>query len=65
MIAVIGALAVVMSVNLVVLLFESEFEHLIPVEVWRLAGRLFGVLLAAVGTTIIFDGLRLLDVVKT
>ena len=63
LIAVIAALAVVMVVNLVVFLFEAEFEHFIPVEVWGLAGKLFGVLLAAFGTTIIFDGLKLLDVV--
>ena len=65
LLAVVAALLVVMVVNLVVFLAESEFEQVIPVEIWALTGRIFGVLLAGFGTTIIFEGLRLLDVVKT
>ena len=64
LLAVVAALLVVMVVNLVVFLVESEFEQLIPVEAWQLAGRLFGVLLAGFGITVLIDGLKLADVVK-
>jgi multiple antibiotic resistance protein len=61
-IALIAALLVVMAINLVVFLVEAQWEELIPEEVWSIAGRILGVLLAGFGTMLIIEGLKAIGV---
>ena len=44
-------------------LVEARWEHLVPGEVWAVAGRILGVLLAAFGVTIVFEGLKVAGVI--
>jgi multiple antibiotic resistance protein len=58
MAGLVAAVFVVMVFNLVVLLVEAQWEQVIPMEVWSIAGRVLGVLLAAFGVSIILEGIR-------
>jgi small neutral amino acid transporter SnatA (MarC family) len=49
---------VVMAFNLVVFLAEAQWGSVIPSQVWSIAGRVFGVLLAAFGMSIIIEGIK-------
>lgn len=53
-----AAIFVVMAFNLAVFLVEAQWEEAIPMQVWSIAGRVLGVLLAAFGVSIIIDGIR-------
>ena len=44
--------------NLVVFLVEAQWEPAIPMQIWSIAGRVLGVLLAAFGVSIIIEGIR-------
>ena len=57
-VALLAAIGVVMGFNLVVLLAEAQWESVIPTQAWSVAGRVFGVLLAAFGMSIIIEGIK-------
>ena len=61
-VALVAAVLVVMGFNLVVFLAEAQWEGLVPSEVWSIAGRVLGVLLAAFGTTILIKGIQASEV---
>jgi multiple antibiotic resistance protein len=58
MVALLAAIGVVMAFNLVVFLAEAQWGSVIPSQVWSIAGRVFGVLLAAFGMSIIIEGVK-------
>ena len=58
MMGLLAAIGVVMAFNLVVFLAEAQWESVIPAQVWSIAGRVFGVLLAAFGMSIIIEGIK-------
>ena len=61
-IALVAAVLAVMGFNLLVFLAEAQWEGLVPAEVWSIAGRVLGVLLAAFGTTILIKGIQASEV---
>ena len=61
-VALVAAVLAVMGFNLVVFLAEAQWEGLVPGEVWSIAGRVLGVLLAAFGTTILIKGIQASEV---
>jgi len=61
--ALVGALVVVMVINLVVFLIEAQWAARIPGEIWSIAGRVLGVLLAGFGTMLIIQGLKVLGAI--
>ena len=54
----VAAIIAVMAFNLVVFLVEAQWEQAIPMQVWSIAGRVLGVLLAAFGVSIIIEGIK-------
>jgi multiple antibiotic resistance protein len=56
--ALLAAVGVVMAFNLVVFLAEAQWQSVVPAQVWSVAGRVFGVLLAAFGMSIIIEGIK-------
>ncbi len=60
---VLGAFAVVMAVDFIVLMLEAQFEHKVNIAVYQVAGRILGVLLVAFGVSIAIDGLKAIDVI--
>lgn len=63
-VALITAILVVMGLNLVVFLAEAQWEHVIPSQVWSIAGRVLGVLLAAFGASIVIEGIKISGLVS-
>ena len=61
-VALVAAVLAVMGFNLVVFLAEAQWEELVPADVWSIAGRVLGVLLAAFGTTILIKGIQASEV---
>jgi multiple antibiotic resistance protein len=57
-VALLAAVGVVMAFNLVVFLAEAQWQSVVPAQVWSIAGRVFGVLLAAFGMSIIIEGVK-------
>jgi multiple antibiotic resistance protein len=57
-VGLVAAILVVMTFNLVVFLAEAQWEQAIPMQVWSIAGRVLGVLLAAFGVSIIIEGVK-------
>ena len=57
-VGLVAAILVVMAFNLVVFLVEAQWEQAIPMQVWSIAGRVLGVLLAAFGVSIIIEGIK-------
>jgi multiple antibiotic resistance protein len=58
MMGLLAAIGVVMVLNLGVLLAEAQWGSIIPAQAWSIAGRVFGVLLAAFGMSIIIEGVK-------
>jgi multiple antibiotic resistance protein len=56
--ALAAAVLVVMVFNLLVFLAEAQWGDLVPYEVWSIAGRVLGVLLAGFGVTLIIAGIK-------
>lgn len=62
-IALIGAIIVVLLFDLIVFLVEARWHDVIAKEIWEIAGRILGVLLAGFGVTVIIQGLQLAGIV--
>lgn len=60
---VVAAVVTVLMFDLVVFLGEAQWERLVPMEVWSVAGRVLGVLLAGFAMAIILEGLQLAEIV--
>ena len=58
LVAVIGAFLLVMLLNLVVFLIESQYGDRLNPAVYQVAGRVLGVLLVAFGVKVALDGVR-------
>ena len=57
-VALVAAILVVMAFNLAVFLAEAQWEQVVPPQVWSVASRVLGVLLAAFGASIIIEGIK-------
>ena len=65
LVAVIGAFLLVMLLNLVVFLIESQYGDRLNPALYQVAGRVLGVLLVAFGVKVALDGVRELGLLPT
>ena len=63
LIPAVAAVLTVMVIDLLVFLAEAQWSRLVPIEIWSVAGRVLGVLLAGFAMAIIIEGLQIAEIV--